>query len=150
MEDAMDISGALELLRRDVDDENSDLHEFVMDGTNMSEEEFLSTMEKNIEWASRVRLNECDGELYAAYTFVEGRQVYFKFLACEDEMEDALGNFTIFLDLYRGGISLSDLGAAVLTERALPFYYLEFGVFSKELSQEPAVRKWGGFGVSRD
>lgn len=146
----MDISGALELLRRDVEDSTSDLHEIVMDGTNVSEEEFLSTMEKNIEWASRVRLDECDGDLYAAYTFVDDRQVYFKFLACDDEMEDALGNFTIFLDLYRGGISLSDLGTAVLADRALPFYYLEFGVFSKELSEEPAVRKWGGFGVSRD
>lgn len=146
----MDISGALELLRRDVEDSTSDLHEFVMDETNVSEEEFLSTMEKNIEWASRVRLDECDGDLYAAYTFVDDRQVYFKFLVCDDEMEDALGNCTIFLDLYRGGISLSDLGTAVLADRALPFYYLEFGVFSKELSEEPAVRKWGGFGVSRD
>ena len=146
----MDISGALELLRRDVEDENSDLHEFVMDGMDMSKEEFISMMEKNIEWASKTRLDECDGDLYAAYTFMKGRQVYFKFLACDDEMEDALGNFTLFLEIYRGGITLADLSTAVLTDRALPFYYIEFGVFSKELSKEPAVRKWSRFNVSTD
>ena len=31
-------------------------------------------MEKNTEWASGIRLGECDGEIYAAYTVVNGRQ----------------------------------------------------------------------------
>ena len=99
-------------------------------------------MEKNTEWASGIRLDECDGEIYAAYTFVNGSQVYFRFPACDDEMEDApLGNFTFFLGLYRGGITLADLGVAVLMYRALPFYYLEFGALSREIAEEPAVRK---------
>ena len=40
-EDVMEIRGALDLLRRDVEDAKSDLNEFVMDGMDMSEEEFL-------------------------------------------------------------------------------------------------------------
>lgn len=107
-------------------------------------------MEKNTEWASGIRLDECDGEIYAAYTFVNGSQVYFRYPACDDEMEDALGNFTFFLSLYRGGITLADLGVAVLMYRALPFYYLEFGTLSREIAEEPAVRKWSSFNVSMD
>lgn len=107
-------------------------------------------MEKNTEWASGIRLGECDGEIYAAYTFVNGSQVYFRFPACDDEMEDALGNFIFFLGLYRGGITLADLGVAVLMDRALPFYYLEFGALSREIAEEPAVRKWSSFNVSTD
>ena len=61
-------------------------------------------MEKNTEWASGIRLGECDGEIYAAYTFV----------------------------------------------RARPFYYLEFGALSREIAEEPAVRKWSSFNVSTD
>ncbi len=38
-EDVMEIRGALDLLRRDVEDAKSDLNEFVMDGMDMSEAE---------------------------------------------------------------------------------------------------------------
>ncbi len=66
------------------------------------------------------------------------------------DVKDALGNFTYFLGLYRGGITLAYLGVAVLMYRARPFYYLEFGALSREIAEEPAVRKWSSFNVSTD
>lgn len=146
----MNIDGALELLKRDLEDVNSDLHKVVIDKMDTSEDSFFSMMKDNIKKASKSGLYGEGDKVYAAYTSVAGRQVYFKFNAYDNEIEEALGNDAFFLNMYRGGIRLGELGTQILINRALPFYYLEFGTLSRGISQEPAVKKWSLFDVSLD
>lgn len=146
----MNIDGALELLKRDLEDVNSDLHKVVIDKMDTSEDSFFSMMKDNIKKASKSGFYGEGDNVYAAYTFVAGRQVQFKFQAYDNEIKEALGNDAFFLNMYRGGIRLGELGTQILINRALPFYYLEFGTFSRGISQESAVKKWSEFGVSLD
>jgi len=74
------------------------------------------------------------GKLWAAYTFINGRQAYFKFTAPEDVVQDYLGGFDF----------------QTLNDLAMPYYYKEFANWSSKLADHPSVKAWSSFTVSLD
>ena len=74
------------------------------------------------------------GKVWAAYTYIDYRQVYFKFTAPKEVIKNNLG----------------DIDFKTLNDFAMPYYYKEFANWSSKLAYDPDVKAWNYFTVSLD
>ncbi len=141
----------IELMRRDLNDEDSNLYGLLFSISGLPKEQFQLEMEDRIREANdSSSLFRDDHTVYCASKNIDGKQVYFKFSAPEEEMEKAVGSSAPYLSFYPGSITLSELGSDILIKYVMPYYYLEFGSFSKELQDHPMVKNWMFFTVTID
>lgn len=146
----MNIQEQIALMLSDLNDESSDLYTLVFLRSGMSRDDFARELSDNIRTANELTFYGGYDTVYCGYTFIDGRQVYFKFSAPKKEMQAAVGSGAPFLEMYRGGVFLIELSPTILLKYVMPFYYKEFATFSKAYAQHPLVKEWKNFYVSED
>ena len=144
------IQEQIDLMVSDLEDNTSVLYNYVFLTSGLSKDEFKEMLESGIRNANGKSFYGGYDTVYAAYTYIEGRQVYFKFSAPKAEVENRLGGDAHFLELYPASIYLIEFGPDILMKYALPFYYREFGSYSKDLKDHPDVKNWKDFRVVVD
>jgi len=140
----------LELVKRDLANKESDLYLYVFLASGLTEEEFLAKMEENINLANEPTFYGGHDTVYCAYTYIDGNQVYFKFSAPKEEMKVAVGSSAPYLEMYRGGVYLQELGPNMLFKYAMAYYYKEFATYSASYADHPKVKSWKDFMISED
>jgi len=140
----------IDLMLRDMEDTNSDLYSMVFLRLGKTKEEFIKALTEGIEKANEPSFYGGYDTVYAGYTGINGRQIYFKFSAPEKEMQASVGSAAPFLDMYCGGVYLAELSPEILFKYVMPFYYKEFGTYSKAYADNVSVKAWHNFMVSAD
>ena len=123
----MDNLEQINLMMRDMEDEHSDLYQLVFTPLGMDKDSFTEDLTNGINTANKAAFYGGYDTVYAAYTFVNGRQLYFKFSAPKAEMDSAAGSAAPFLEMYNGGVYLVELSPQILLKYVIPYYYKEFG-----------------------
>ena len=142
------IHNQIDMMLEDLKNEKSDLYNFVFRYSGESEDEFAKKMCNEIKRVNTSSYYGDQGDTFAAYSS-DGKE-YFKFTAPMSEMESAVGADAPFLQMYRGGVYLSDLSPAVLEKYVMPLFYRAVYQNNPSLKNKDIFKDWHLFYVSLD